>query len=37
MKEITEYKTPIKMWSEDIEDGAMEQIRNIANLPFVYK
>lgn len=25
------------MWLEDIEDGAMGQIKNIANLPFVYK
>lgn len=25
------------MWLGEIEDGAMEQIKNIANLPFVYK
>lgn len=37
MKEITEYKNPIKLWLDDIEEGAMEQIVNIANLPFVYK
>ena len=36
-KEITTEKMPIKMWLEEIEDGAMEQIKNIANLPFVYK
>jgi tRNA-splicing ligase RtcB len=37
MREITTEKMPIKMWLEDIEEGAMLQIKNIANLPFVYK
>ncbi|MCF7928763.1 MAG: RtcB family protein [Spirochaetales bacterium] len=30
-------KVPIKMWLDTIEEGALEQARNIANLPFVYK
>ncbi len=25
------------MWLEDIEDGAVEQAKNLANLPFVFK
>lgn len=37
MKEITTEKMPIKMWIDDIEDGALQQIKNIANLPFVHK
>lgn len=37
MKEINDYKNLIKLWSNEIEDGAMEQVKNIANLPFVYK
>lgn len=37
MREINTEKNPIKMWLDDIEDGAMEQIKNIANLPFIYK
>jgi len=37
MKEINTEKIQVKLWLEDIEDGAMEQIKNIANLPFVYK
>jgi len=37
MKEISTEKMPIKMWLDEIEDGAMEQIKNIANLPFIYK
>lgn len=30
-------KIPIKMWLEEIEDGAMSQLRNLANLPFAFK
>lgn len=37
MKVISTEKLPIKMWLEEIEDGAMEQIKNLANLPFVFK
>ncbi len=38
MKKVvnTENK-PIKLWLDDIEDGALEQARNLANLPFVFK
>lgn len=32
----TESK-PIKLWLDDIEDGAMQQAKNLANLPFIYK
>lgn len=34
---ITTEKKPIKLWLDDIEDGALEQARNIANLPFTFK
>ena len=37
MKEITTEKIPIKLWLEDIEDGAMSQVKNLANLPFAFK
>lgn len=37
MKVITTEKLPIKMWLEDIEDGALNQAKNLANLPFLYK
>ena len=37
MKIINEGKVPIKMWLDDIEDGALEQAINLANLPFVHK
>lgn len=36
----TSQKIPIKLWVEkatDIESGAWEQIKNLANFPFAYK
>ena len=37
MKEINTEKHPIKLWLDNIEDGALQQAKNIANLPFLYK
>lgn len=37
MKVINTEKKPIKMWLEEIEESALEQARNLANLPFTYK
>jgi len=37
MKVINTEKIPIKMWLEEIEDGAVEQLKNLANLPFAFK
>lgn len=37
IKVIKEEKRPIKMWLSDIEDGAFEQAKNMANLPFTFK
>jgi len=37
MKVITTEKKPIKMWLNDIEDVALEQAKNLANLPFIHK
>jgi len=34
---ISTEKLPIKLWLEDIEEGALDQARNMANLPFVFK
>lgn len=34
---ITTEKIPIKLWLDDIEDGALEQAKNLANLPFAFK
>lgn len=37
MKVITEGRVPIKMWLEDIEEGALKQAINLSNLPFVHR
>ena len=34
---INTEKIPIKLWLDDIEDGALEQAKNLANLPFVFR
>ena len=33
MQVIATEKVPIKMWLDDIEDGALNQAKNLANLP----
>lgn len=37
MKVFLGNKIPIKMWADKIEDGALEQARNLASLPFAFK
>lgn len=37
MQVISMEKHPIKLWLNDIEDGALAQARNVANLPFLFK
>ncbi len=39
MKKVytTECKIPIKMWLEDVEENALIQAKNLANLPFAFK
>lgn len=36
-KEITTERLPIKLWLDDIDEGALEQAKNLANLPFAFK
>lgn len=35
-KVILTEKKPIKLWLDDIEDGALEQAKALANLPFIF-
>jgi len=35
-KTVKTEKTPIKLWLDDIEPGALAQARNLANLPFAF-
>jgi len=34
---ISTEKKPIKLWLDDIENGALDQAKNLANLPFTFK
>ena len=36
-KVITTERVPIKLWLDNIEEGALAQARNLANLPFAFK
>lgn len=33
---VTSENIPIKLWLDDIEEGALQQARNLANLPFAF-
>jgi tRNA-splicing ligase RtcB len=35
-KTLKTEKVPIKLWLDDIEAGALDQAKNLANLPFVF-
>jgi len=37
IKEIKTERIPIKMWVDNIEEGALQQAKNLANLPFAFK
>lgn len=37
MRVITSERVPIKIWTDEIEDGALQQAKDIANLPFSFK
>ncbi len=37
VKEVLTGKLPIKMWLDDVEDGAMEQAVNLANFPYAFR
>ena len=34
---ISTERKPIKMWLDDLEHGAIQQAKNLANLPFLFK
>ncbi|MGB0129333.1 MAG: RtcB family protein, partial [Rhodocyclaceae bacterium] len=34
---IGESRVPVKIWTKEIEAGAIEQLKNVAQLPFVHK
>lgn len=34
---LNESKVPIKIWTEDVDENSKNQLRNIANMPFIFK
>ncbi|MAO65084.1 MAG: RNA-splicing ligase RtcB [Balneola sp.] len=36
-KVITTERLPVKLWLQDIEEGALEQAKDLANLPFAFR
>ena len=36
-KVISTEQKPIKMWLDNIEESALQQAKNVANLPFTFK
>jgi tRNA-splicing ligase RtcB len=36
-KVISDHKIPVKLWLDNIEDGALKQVINLANLPFAFR
>lgn len=36
-KVISGGRIPVKMWLDNVEEGALEQARNLSNLPFAFK
>jgi len=36
-KVISSERVPVKMWLNDIEEGALEQAKHLANLPFTFR
>lgn len=36
-KEITSEKLPVKLWLKELEEGALQQAKNLANLPFAFR
>lgn len=37
MQVVASEKIPIKIWTDHIEEGALQQAKNLANLPFAFK
>lgn len=36
-KIITDTRVPVKIWTEDVDENSIQQLKNIANMPFIHK
>jgi len=37
IKKVINEGMPVKIWTDDIEEYALQQLRNISRLPFIHK
>jgi len=37
IKKVIKGKFPVKIWTNDIDDNAMDQLRNMSQLPFIHR
>lgn len=37
MTVLGEGRVPVKVWTDDVEEAALQQLRNLATLPFIHK
>lgn len=37
IKRVINEGMPVKIWTDDIEDSALQQLRNLSKMPFIYK
>lgn len=37
IKKVIEERWPVKIWTDDIEEAALEQLRNVARMEFIHK
>src|SRR3972149_4340026 len=37
IKQVINEGMPVKIWTDDIEESALQQLRNISKMPFIHK
>lgn len=37
IKKIIDSRSPVKIWTNDIDEASIEQLRNIGNMPFIHR
>ena len=36
IKKVIDSRFPVKIWTDDIDDASIAQLRNIGNMPFIH-
>lgn len=37
IKKVIHSRMPVKIWTDDVDDASIDQLRNIGNMPFIHK